>query len=224
VASALTALIVAAATPGQLGRYPQRPELVIAADGGLSAILAHGWTPDWVVGDLDSADPAQLTAVENLGVPIDRHPVDKDETDLELALGRAVALGVATVEVVVREDGRLDHQLANLFVLAHPRWAHLAITVRVGDHQVWVVRGHRQPQLPVGSHLALLAVGGPAEISARGLAYPLDRFVLSPFVGRGVANRVTEPVVDLQVDSGVVLAISSPRQEDSLPPKAHRTP
>jgi len=205
-----TALIVAASNSSQLDAYLDRPEVVIAADAGLAAVVGRGWTPDRLVGDLDSADPVQVADLERRGIPIDRFPADKDETDLELALAIAVSMGVSSVEVVVRDDGRLDHQLANLMVLAHPRWQEVAISARLGGHRAWVIHRHLRPDVPVGAHLGLFAVGGEAEVSARGVAYPLDRFVLSPFVGRGVANQVTEPTVEVLVSAGVVLAVSSP--------------
>ena len=54
------ALIVAAASPQQLTGIETRPDVVIAADSGLHAVLAAGWIPDHLVGDLDSADPSAV--------------------------------------------------------------------------------------------------------------------------------------------------------------------
>ena len=116
------ALIVAAASPQQLVDIETRPDVVIAADSGLHAVLAAGWIPDRLIGDLDSVDPAAVEIAAEGGAVVDRHPVGKDETDLELALAAAVDAGATEIQVVVRADGRLDHQLANLFALAKPDW------------------------------------------------------------------------------------------------------
>ena len=117
------ALIVAAASPQQLVDIETRPDVVIAADSGLHAVLAAGWIPDRLIGDLDSVDPAAVEIAAEGGAVVDRHPVGKDETDLELALAAAVDAGATEIQVVVRADGRLDHQLANLFALAKPDWS-----------------------------------------------------------------------------------------------------
>ena len=85
------ALIVAAASPQQLVGIATRPDVVIAADSGLHAVLAAGWIPDRLIGDLDSADPAAVEIAAEGGAVVDRHPVGKDETDLELALAAAAA-------------------------------------------------------------------------------------------------------------------------------------
>lgn len=204
------ALIVAAASPQQLVGIETRPDVVIAADSGLHTVLAAGWIPDRVIGDLDSADPAAVEIAAEGGAVVDRHPVGKDETDLELSLAAAVEAGATEIRVVVRSGGRLDHQLANLFALAKPDWSTAEVRADVGDHRVWVVRGERRLEVGIGQHFALLPIGGPARVTSHGIAFPLADEVLSPFDGRGIANEATESVVSLTVSEGVVLVISSP--------------
>ncbi|MBT5085466.1 MAG: thiamine diphosphokinase, partial [Actinobacteria bacterium] len=64
-------------------------EFVIAVDRGADHALALGYSVDLLVGDLDSVSAAgRLAAIE-----IEQHPVDKDETDLELALAAAERRG-----------------------------------------------------------------------------------------------------------------------------------
>ena len=62
---------------------------VIAADSGLHLAGPLGLTVACVVGDLDSADPAAVDAAVAAGATVERHPVDKDATDLELAIDAA---------------------------------------------------------------------------------------------------------------------------------------
>jgi thiamine pyrophosphokinase len=62
--------------------------LVIAADGGLRHAARLGLAPDLLVGDLDSVAPTDLDAYP--GLPVERHPTDKDALDLELALDAAL--------------------------------------------------------------------------------------------------------------------------------------
>lgn len=206
------AVIVAAASPQQLAPFVDRPEVVIAADSGLHAVLAAGWIPDRLVGDLDSAEPEAVQRAIDGGAAVDRHPSTKNETDLELALLAAIEAGATDVHVVVRGDGRLDHQLANLVALANPRWSQIDVRADVGEHTVWVVHRGRHLDMAPGRHLALVPVGGPARVTSRGVAYPLDDEVLSPFEGRGIANEAVDAVVSITVSEGVVLVVSSPER------------
>src|SRR5690606_2396774 len=60
-------------------------DLVVAADSGAAAVLAAGRVPHLVVGDLDSLDQPLPPGAE-----VERHPRDKDQSDLELAVAAAV--------------------------------------------------------------------------------------------------------------------------------------
>lgn len=185
--------------------------LTVCADAGLDAALAAGIRVDLVIGDLDSASAAALDAAREVGTEIVVHAVAKDDTDLELALGAAVARAVDSIEVHLGSGGRLDHQLANLLVLASPRWASVAVSAVVGGDRVWVVREPMAVPLEPGDPLALHAVGGAAEgVSTTGLAFELSDERLDALVGRGVANQVVSagPVVGCR--AGVLLAINSP--------------
>lgn len=206
------ALIVAASSADQLANLRDRPPLLIAADSGLHAVLDRGWTPDLVIGDLDSATAAAVETARSAGAAVETADIDKDETDLELALAAAITRGATDIRVVVRSDGRLDHQLANLAVLAAPQFAAAQISGAIGEHEVWVIRGERQLQLEPGQPFALVPIGGPARVTSSGVAFPLAGEELSPFSGRGIANTVTDPVVRLRVDRGVVIALSTPTE------------
>ncbi len=66
---------------------------MVAADSGLDLARLLGVPVDLVVGDFDSADPAGVAAAVAAGSRLERHPVDKDATDLELALDAVLRLG-----------------------------------------------------------------------------------------------------------------------------------
>ena len=86
--------------------------------------MRSGSRPTRIVGDLDSADPARVAASEAAGVRIVRAPAAKDESDTELAILEAVRLGATRVTVLGALGGpRLDHALANVWLLALPALA-----------------------------------------------------------------------------------------------------
>src|SRR5262249_28983478 len=140
-ARATTALVFAggdAPAPDALPAYDA--DVVIAADSGLDHALALGVHVDLVVGDLDSVTAAGLDAATAAGTAVQRHPTDKDATDLELALDAALERGASVVQVVGVGGGRFDHFLANVLLLASPRFRSARIDARVGDANVTVVR------------------------------------------------------------------------------------
>src|SRR5690625_4159019 len=166
---------------------------VIAADSGLDHARRLGLTVELVVGDLDSVTPAALAAAEAEGTRVERHPVAKDQTDLELALDHAIGHSPGEVTVIATAGGRLDHLLAVVSVIAAPAYAAATMHAWIGGTFTAVVRPGQPASLvgPVGSLVTLLPWAGPAlGVSTRGLAYPLTGEDLMLGTSRGVSNEL----------------------------------
>ena len=89
--------------------------------------------------------PAAVEAADAAGTTVDRHPAEKDATDLELALDAAVARGARRVVVVDGGGDRLDHLLGNLLLLASPAFAGVAVEAFCGTARIAVARGGDPP-------------------------------------------------------------------------------
>ena len=181
---------------------------VIAADGGLERARELGLDVTIAVGDFDSASPETVSAAEASGTRVERHPVAKDATDLELALDRALELQPQRIVVLAVVGDRLDHLFSTFQLLASPRYAEVELDADIGRAQVHVIRGERTLSGRPGELMSLFAVHGPAEgVRTEGLAYPLDGETLDPGSSRGVSNVFVEETATIRVESGVLLAI-----------------
>jgi thiamine pyrophosphokinase len=186
---------------------------VIAADSGLDHAAALGLSVDVLVGDLDSASAPAVHAAEAAGVRIERHPIDKEATDLELALDYALAIGASRVTVVSGGGGaRLDHHLAELVLLAATRFAPLRLDARIGEARAVPIHAGEGVSLlgAPGAMLTLLALGGPASgITTSGLRWPLRAETLQPGSTRGVSNEIASGPVRVELTGGTLLAVGS---------------
>jgi thiamine pyrophosphokinase len=181
---------------------------VIAADSGLEHASALGQRVDLVVGDLDSVNLDVLAAARAAGALVEAHPREKDATDLELALDAALVRDARAVTVVGGAGGRLDHLLANLTLLASPRFAGARVDAWCGPARVVVVRDEVDLAGTPGSTVTLLALGGPARsVRTEGLRYPLVGEDLEAGTSRGVSNELVETSARVSVQAGVVLTI-----------------
>ncbi|SVB02687.1 uncharacterized protein METZ01_LOCUS155541 [marine metagenome] len=185
--------------------------MVVAADKGIDNARQLGIPVDLLVGDLDSASDGS----EAFARSVQRHPVDKDQTDLELALAAALKAGMQSVTVVGTMTGRVDHALGNLLILTADRWQALRIDARIDSARAWVVRDRAAVDGAPNDLVSLMAVGGPATgVSTSGLAWPLDNALLESGPGHGLSNRMTGPTAELSVREGVLLVVAPGRDTD----------
>jgi thiamine pyrophosphokinase len=181
---------------------------VIAADGGVAEALRLGLTVDVLVGDLDSATDGDVERVRQAGGEVEPHDPDKDATDLELAMDRAVRDGATRLVVAGGDGGRLDHLFGNLTLVAAPRWASIQIDAVIGAALLHVVRHERAMDGDVGELVSLFALGGPATgVTTSGLRWPLADATLGAGSSLGVSNVFAAPRASVAVGGGVILAV-----------------
>jgi len=205
-----SALVLAAGEAPETPPHLDHIGYVVAADGGLEHARRYGIGVDAVVGDLDSADPAHLAGAVAQGAAVERHPVDKDATDWELALRHVRDAGYHRVVVVGGGGGRLDHFISNALVLASPDFSDLDLVWHVGSAAVRI--GHPGTTTTVtgepGDFVSLLAVGGSASgVTTEGLRWALDRASLASGTSRGVSNELVKATATVSLAAGALLVI-----------------
>lgn len=181
----------------------QRGDLVIAADGGYDKLKALGIKPDLLLGDFDSIEAgAAETDAEQL-----RYPVEKDDTDMLLAVKTGFERGYEVFVIYGGVGGRLDHTLANVQTLAY-------IARRGGRGYLmgngFVITALYNDELLLSAskrgNISVFAHGGDARgVTLEGLKYPLKNAVLSCDVPLGVSNSFTGVPSRVSVEDGVVI-------------------
>jgi len=185
--------------------------LVVAADGGARLAERLGLRIDHWVGDGDSLDAASIARLRGTGVPVDLVSSEKDESDLELAVGLALARGATDVTVLGALGGqRLDHTLANIALLAHPALANAAARLLDAATRVSLMTG---PAAAVfegrrGDLVSLLPMSGDAAgITTEGLEYPLHGESLGLGPARGLSNVRLGPTAAITLQGGRLLVV-----------------
>lgn len=190
-------------------------ELVIAADSGAASALRFGCVPSILVGDLDSLDGDTLDQLKERGTDIIQVPVEKDETDTELALNVAVEQGATSITLLGALGGsRLDHSVANILLLiafdSVPLW------IVDGPTVCWLLRG--PGSMPIRGHkgdlLSLFPVTSDVTgVRTSNLYYTLRGESLKPGKTRGVSNMLTQPDGEVSLESGALLLIQTFTEE-----------
>lgn len=207
-----TAIVFAGGEYTQLDaeRNPVAASVVIAADSGYDAALAAGRHVDLLVGDLDSISEAGIDHARKAGIEIDRHPANKDATDLELALRAATERGATAIVVLGGTGGRFDHLIGNTLLLGASflndvdvRWEHGTSTV---------LRARPGTQVTVtgsgGDIVSLLPMTEDvAGVTTSGLRWALADARIQLGSTHGVSNEMVGARATVSIATGVLLIV-----------------
>jgi thiamine pyrophosphokinase len=183
---------------------------LIAADGGLPLALSLGFTPQLIIGDMDSSIREDVSRAQDLGAELELFPRNKDATDLELALRHAQESGCDFIRVVGGMGGRSDQALANLFLLADPALRTVDLRLDDGVEEALVIYDRAEISGSPGDIVSLLPLGGPAEgIVTEGLLYPLRGGTLLLHRTRGISNEMTGALATVSLEKGLLICIHS---------------
>lgn len=219
-------IIIANGTPPaqrDIERWLRTGDTLLCADGGAKAALALNLSPQHVIGDFDSLTDDELIELQQRGATLHRHPTHKDETDLELALLMAMQLPSPPTplsqgegrEVIVlgAMGGRIDHELANMLLLAMPALKGARVVLAHGDERLFLIDardGKTTAHLHgnAGDTVSLLPFNGDAHgITTAGLEYPLRDESLFVGPARGVSNVMLADEASATLSAGMLLCV-----------------
>ena len=202
-----------AISPTSVGDLPDNA-VVIAADSGVHVAHQLGLSVDVVIGDLDSVNQTALAALVALGTTVIRHPADKNESDAELALRHAAAIGVSRIILVGGGGGRLDHQLSTYAVMFLAALSDIQLEARIAASRAYPIRTGETLNItcPPNSVVGLIPFGGDAQdITTHGLQWPLTDETLHIAASRGISNRSVGTDFSVMLGTGqLIVTVDAP--------------
>lgn len=182
---------------------PSSGDYIIAADKGFSYLKEIMIKPDIVIGDFDSLDT--IPNNEN----IVQYPIEKDETDMMLAIKAGLDLGYKTFLIYGGLGGRLDHTFANIQIL---------IYLSIKGARGYLLDGDRIVTAITNEHLlfnterkgiiSVFSAGDIARgVSLKGLKYRLENAVLTKDMPLGVSNEFIESESCISVEEGTLIVM-----------------
>jgi thiamine pyrophosphokinase len=194
-------------------------DLVVAADGGAGSLDRLGIAPDLLIGDLDSVDASLVERLAASGTRVEHRPADKEASDTELAVEAALDAGAVSIVLLgALGGGRLDHELANLLLLADPALAGREVRAVQGRTRVRAVHAGERLELrgSSGDLVTLLPVGGDvAGVTTEGLRWRLDGATLRMGRSRGLSNEVVTSPASVRTTGGTLLVVETESEEGS---------
>lgn len=204
----LTCYIFAGAPMDSLPQAVPAPgDLILCADGGYRYARALGLEPDYLVGDFDTLLEQEIPPA----CRIQRHPVQKDDTDSMLAVKLGLSLGFRRFVLYGAVGGRLDHTLANVQTLLYLH-AHGAEGILLGEWDEVLLHppGRRLYPARPGSYFSVFSLTPVCRgVCLEGTEYPLQDAELTAGFPLGVSNHILGEQAAVTLGEGMLLLVFS---------------
>lgn len=185
-------------------------DYIICADGGANLAYSIGLLPDLVIGDFDSIDDGILKKLKLGDTEFFKFPSEKDESDLELAIKKAIGMSPREIVILGALGKRLDHIIANLMLLTIPLESGIKCSILEEDYEIYLIDSYIKIQKAKGSYISLFPLSSVVEgVESRGLKYSLqdENLYLGP--SRGLSNELVEEEAIIKIKSGKLLVIKT---------------
>ncbi|MBQ9464055.1 MAG: thiamine diphosphokinase [Lachnospiraceae bacterium] len=185
----------------------------IGVDSGLAAMKKLGVIPNLALGDFDSADEETLAYFRSIRfIEWEEFPPEKDLTDLELAVRRAVEKKPEHITVLGGTGTRFDHTLAAVKTMKIALDAGIGMEFIDPHQRIYLIAGEREMRREdlLGPYISFLPLCGPARgVTLEGFKYGLTGADLDPWPTLTVSNEPAADLMRVRVEEGVLLCVEA---------------
>lgn len=179
--------------------------VIIAADGGYDHLKRLNICPNYIIGDFDSYKGDLPDNCEIITVP-----VRKDDTDMMLAVKKALEIGCVKIYIGGALGGRLDHSIANIQTLEYisDNGGYGVIIDSdniVGIQDIGTVIYEKMD----GWYFSVFSLTEKSELSLSGTSFDVNNCILTRGFPLGVSNEIIADNAEVTVFSGKLLIIRS---------------
>jgi len=150
--------------------YLRDDHVIVCCDGSVENLIAAGFQPDAIVGDMDSIS-AELKIRFADRIFIDEN---QDTNDLTKAVEWCRRMKYYDIVILGATGKREDHTLGNISLLAD--YVSYMNVIMVTDTGVIrpLIKGSSIPSFP-GQQVSIFSIDPETEVTSDGLKYPLNR-------------------------------------------------
>ncbi len=179
--------------------------LVISADKGYELASSLGIRSDLVLGDFDSM--GKIPQHENIKI----FPVEKDDTDLMLALKEGLAQGCKSFRIYGATGGRLDHTIGNIQSLMYLLSKNAFGTIVSDKERITLLKPGRYVFDRLEDFtLSLVSYSEKVSgLAISGTKYEVTDCVLTNTFPLGISNKIISEQTVVEFSQGILLVIQS---------------
>jgi len=185
-------------------------DYVIAANGGSKHAKSFGLIPDVIIGDLDSISKKDYLFFLNNGSDFKKYSPIKDKTDIHLALEHAMECGFKEILLLCVFGDRLDHMLANIFLLMRAVEADINVKIVDEFHEIILICNLGRIEGNIGDIVSLIPLTPTVSgIKLTGLKFAPKKGRLKMTETLGISNVLTKKSATITINKGKLLLIKT---------------
>ena len=185
---------------------------IVCADGGANHLVPTEFTPDLIIGDMDSLLPSTQKKYYEVEIIKD---ISDNTTDLMKAVDHEISFGIDKIVFLGTTGNRSDHSMAS-FSLLKQYAPYVDISILNNFSEIDFIRKSITFDSPLGRKISLMVMSGSSAITSQGLKWELngESYAFSPF---GISNEVISSPVTLTIDGDGVFLFRLFEMSDGSP-------
>lgn len=185
-------------------------DFIICANGGSYIAYMLGITPHMIIGDIDSIDKTLIKKFQNINtdIIIAQFPKNKDKSDLELALERAILLKPGEIIILAALGKRIDHELINIFLMLGSKDYIYKIKFLSPHSELFIINRKTVLKNKKGLIFTLIPLTAIVKnVSTEGLKYELKNKNLTWGASLTLSNIIMKKEAKIEYEGGVLMGI-----------------
>ena len=177
---------------------------VLVLDGALSRVLNLGIKFDGILGDFDTYNQAEITAMVQPNTEVVYTP-DQEKSDLEKGLEFLISKKFAAVNIVWATGMRSDHYMNNIATLA--RYKDQINLVMLDNYsKIYPINSGFKKHFSENTNVSLIPLNKVVNVKTGNLVWNLNNETLDYPYRTSSSNKVLSMgMVEVQFDSGILL-------------------
>lgn len=185
-------------------------DIIICADGGAEFASKNSIIPHYLIGDFDSIDEFVLDYYKTQTTEIIEYPREKDFTDTEICINKALQLKCDEICILAGIGGRLDHSLGNIGLLHTINNKFVKGYIASDDCYVYLCKKELELSGEPGDIVSVIPFNGDAVgVNLSGLKYPLQDATIEFGKPIGISNEMVASKCTISLKSGELLVIKN---------------
>lgn len=184
---------------------------LICADSGGNCLYEYNIVPHYLMGDFDSISKDVLEFFKKSSeCKVEAYPKDKNFTDTELVINKALELGGTEISLLGCTGTRIDHLMGNIGVLLKCLKLNINGYIKDDNNYIKIIDKPIKIKGKKGETFSLQCYGDIVEnLNIKGARYELINYSLSIGDARTVSNEFLEGEVEISFTSGNLIVFYS---------------